>query len=232
MSSEYITIVASLYLLFLFAAGVKRKRRVFTQITTKDEYPFDDILSQYAYKENEIAVAVMLLALGFLASVPTTILLALMCACLIASSICDIKTNQISDILLLPIFLLSCQVGLNSGRYILTTIIAVLYLIYICGIGDSDIFGGADAIIMLSGFSALGVFYGIIFMIIASAVGILQKAALWITKKDNLDNRGVAFVPALTIGIIISLVMSQIYGEIITISLTDMKYLYQYIKGA
>lgn len=232
MGSEYITIVATLYLLFLFAAGVKRKRGMFTQITTKDEYPFDDVLSQYAYKENEIAAAVMLFALGVMTSMPTTILLALMCACMIASSICDIRTNQISDILLLPIFLLSCQIGLNDGRYIFTGIIALLYLVYICGIGDSDVFGGADAIVMLSGFSALGVFYGIIFMIIASSVGILQKVALWLIKKDSLDNRGVAFVPALTTGFIASLVMSQIYGEIFTITLTDMKYLFQYMKGA
>ena len=221
-----------LLLMCEFYVGRARISGEMVQIGAEENEPYNDVLTHEAFKERELIGCVFFLLFGFLTFSSQPVLIGTLIILLAICSFCDIRSNMVSDLFLVPAFFVGCQIGLDDGKRVYILMIAVMFLMYVSGIGDSDAFGGADAMVMLSVFAALGFFYGLIALISACIIGIFQKLGLWLTRTDRLSERGVAFVPALTMGYVIALISSITYGDVISLRFSDLQYLWQYLWRA
>ena len=82
-----------------------------------------------------------------------------------------------------------------------------------------------DVIFIASALAYFGFCSWLIFLIVSCMAGVLLKILFWVSKKDKLSERGIPFIPAVTVGAVITYWIDTSWGFMYSLDLSDIIWL-------
>lgn len=158
----------------------------------------------------------------FLVCAPQFIITAVGLFALCAAAYHDWQDYGVPEQWTLLVLLSGIALGIKNGRITLVIVAVLLVCLFDIFLHDSNIFGGADMLVLLGLLCYLGFCAWDICLLISCIAGLIIKVMLWIVRKHKTGNHDVAFLPPILIGAITAKLIDLRWGYLYSITLKEL----------